>query len=188
MAVQFGRIPIITEQVPDVETLVQLVNFRIDEFNRALHEVELEIAKIEGFDGNTPKFYNPINMQNLRITNVARSKDPQDVVTKRELAELGLLNLNFDDLGFATLADVSDSIGEALDTNVATSVDGEVYVREDAAGVNGSSTGTIAMAVDGQGKARPIEIREGQLPVYDGELRELLKILIEEVRLLRHAN
>lgn len=185
MAIQFGRVPIITEPVMDMQMMVQLVNFRIDELNRALHEVELEISKIEGLDNNTPTFYHDVNLQGLyRIKNVMRSKDPQDVVTRRELEELGLFNLD-DSSSFATTEDLESAISGAIDTSVATSVDGQIFVREDAVGVNGTTAGTIAMGVDGQGKARPIEIREGQLPVYDSELRELIKMLIEEVRLLR---
>jgi hypothetical protein len=85
MAIQFGRVPIITEPAMDMQMLVQLVNFRIDEFNRALYEVELEIAKLEGLNDYEPTFHNHMNMQNLRIKNVARSREPQDVVTRSEL-------------------------------------------------------------------------------------------------------
>lgn len=188
MAIVFGRVPVITEPIADLEMLRQLVNFRIDEFNRALHDVELEISKLEGYDNQTPTFHHDMSLQGLyRIKNVMRSKDPQDVVTRRELEELGLFDLA-DTSGLATTEDLQNAISGAIDENVATSVDGTLFVREDAAGVNGSTSGTIAMGVDGQGKVRPIEIREGQLPVYDSELRELIKMLIEEVRLLRDAD
>jgi hypothetical protein len=210
MAIQFGRVPIITEPAMDMQMLVQLVNFRIDEFNRALYEVELEIAKLEGLNDYEPTFHNHMNMQNLRIKNVARSREPQDVVTRRELEEIGLFG-NLEDAirltvdlivdgdlivtggsgggsSVVTNDDLEETVDEAIENNVATSVDGDLFVREDAAGINGTTPGTVAMGVDGEGKVRPVELREGQLPVYDSELRELIKILIEEVRLLRDEN
>lgn len=210
MAIRLARIPIITEPVGDVQMLVQLVNRQIDSINHSLQDIELELAKLAGFDGRQPTFYNDINMQNLQVTNVRRSKDPQDVVTRRELEELGILGgldeamrLTVDviiegDLSVlggggggssvVTTDDLDDVVDGAIEDNVATSVDGDLFVREDAAGVNGTTQGTVAMGVDGQGKVRPVELREGQLPVYDSELRELIKVLIEEVRALRNAN
>lgn len=183
MGIQFGRVPIITEQVPDMMALVQAVNWRIDEFNRALHEVELEVSKIEGYDSNTPQFFNDVSLQGLyRIKNVMRSKDPQDVVTRRELQELGLFDLP-DVSSFATISDVENAISGAIDSNVATSSSGDIVDVEDAAGVNGSTDGTLSMAVD-EGKAQFLRMVQGELVVRDTEIRTLLELILEELRSL----
>lgn len=210
MAKQLARIPIILEPVQDLQMLIDLVNKRIDEVNRAFLDVELTQAKLEGHDTNNPKFFNDLQLQNHRITGVGRSREPQDVVTRRELEELGILGNRGDGVHITgdlvvdgtitvlgggdgadevtTNDDVDDAIDEAIEDNVATSVDGDLWVRENAAGINGSTTGTVAMGVDGTGKVRPVELREGQIPVVDMELRTLIEILIEEVRALRNAN
>lgn len=187
MGIQFGRVPIITEPVPDMMALVQAVNWRIDEFNRALHEVELEVSKIEGYDNNTPTFFNDVSLQGLyRIKNVVRSKDPQDVVTRRELQELGLFDRDGDS-DFVTASELEDAIAEALDVNVATSSSGDIVDVEDAAGVNGTTEGTLSMGID-NGKAQFLRLINGELIVQDPEIRTLLELILVELRNLRNEN
>jgi hypothetical protein len=213
MAQRFARIPIITENTTDTVNLIDIVNARIDEINRVFQEVEIEQSKAKGDDTNNPTFNNSLDLQSNQIKNVARSRDPGDVVTRRELEEVGILGNRADGIslkgdltvdGTITLNgpsgggaevptgdDVADAIDTAIEANMATSNDGNRWDREDAAGIDGSTSGTVAMAVDGQGKTRPIEIRNGNLPVQDLELRTLLSLLndnmltlIEEVRKL----
>lgn len=189
MGIQFGRVPTITEPVTNVEMLLQAINFRIDEFNRALHEVELEVSKLEGFDSNIPTFYNDVSLQGLyRIKNVVRSKDPNDVVTRKELQELKTDIIEETDLSdFVTIEDAEDIVSGAIGTNVATSVSGDVIVVEDAAGTNGTTAGTLSMAYDG-GKAQFLRMINGELVVQDPEIRTLLELILEELRNLRNEN
>lgn len=189
MGIQFGRVPTITEPINDVDMLMQAVNFRIDEFNRALHEVELEISKLEGFDSNTPTFYNNVSLQNLyRIQNVVRSKDPNDVVIRKELQELKLEILEENEAAdFITVEDAENLVSGAIDTNVATSVSGEIIVVEDASGEDGTTAGTLSMAYD-NGKAQFLRMIDGELVVQDPEIRTLLELILEELRNLRNEN
>jgi len=211
MALRLARIPIITENVNDILALVDSVNSRIDEINRVLQELEVEHSKAEGKDANMPKFFNNLNLQNHKLVNVARSKDPQDVVTRRELEELGLLGNRADGIKLSQSLTVDGSVtvtnsggggGAELATNssvfttvtniigetVATSVSGTVITTEDIAGTNGTTAGTLAMAREGNNKAEFLQLRNGELITSDPELRTLLCILIEEVRALRNES
>lgn len=209
MSQRYARIPIITEPLLDQVMVVEAINARISEINRVFEQLELEQSKLEGTDNNVPVFRNNINLNNNRVTGAARSKDPQDCVTRRELEEIGILGNRADGINITgdltvdgsitvtggsggsseipTSDSIVDLIDDAIGAELATSNDGEVWAREDAAGVNGSQ-GTVSMGVDGSGKARPVELRNGELAVQDHEIHTLLHILIEEVRKLRDAN
>lgn len=205
---RFARIPIITEFPQDINEVVDLVNARIDELNRVFTELEVAQEQSKGERSFVPKFQNNLDINQFRLKNVARSRDPQDVVTRRELEEIGILGsraggiLLSGDLTvdgtitmtggsaggseIATSQSVENTVTATVSANVATARDGQLWVREDAAGVDGTTEGTTAMAVDGSGKQRPLEIRNGGLAVDTSELSTLLLLLIEEVRNLRN--
>lgn len=209
MALRLARIPTITEPIDDTMMLVDAFNSRIDEFNRVLQELELEHAKSRGDDGNTPFFNSALSLKGYRINNVGRSKDPQDVVTRRELEEVGILGSRAGGITLTgdltvdgtitvdgptgggsevtTGSDVDSAIAVALEAEVAASRDGEVFDREDAAGVNGVTAGTVFMGVDGTGKIRPAETHDGQIYVRDPEVVTLLQLLLEEVQKLNET-
>lgn len=209
MAQRLARIPIITEPIDDLNMAIESINFRIDEINRIFQEVELEQAKTSGNDSNIPKFNNNLNLQNNKITNVGRSSDPQDVVTRKELEEIGILGSRTGQIqisgdlavdGTVTVlgggtgsAEVTTNYGvesfisTALDENVATSKSGDIIVEEDAAGINGSTSGTLAMGREGNKKAEFLQLRNGELIIQDPAVRALLEILIEEIRGLKNG-
>lgn len=211
MAQRLARIPIITEPVNDIGMVVESINYRIDEINRVLQELELDQAKQKGDDSNVPKLNNNLDLQNFKLLNVARSRNPQDVVTRRELEEIGILGSRSNsieltgdltvngtvtvngpqgaggDFTVITQAQVEALISAALGTEVATTRDGSFWSREAASGVDGDS-GTVAMGVDGQGKARPLELRDGELPIQDMEVRTLLALILEQLEKLNNAN
>ena len=207
MALKLVRIPTITGPVDNVEEVVDNINMVIDEINRALQEIELAQSKLEGTDNHTPTFQSAPNLNNFRVTNVARSRDPQDVVTRRELEEIGILGSRRNGLSLSgditvdgnvfitgpteggsnavpTITQVSTLITTNIEANVPSTSDGNLWVREDAAGIDGSTQGTVAMGVDGNGKARPIEIRNGELPIQDSEVRYLLACILEQLEKL----
>lgn len=188
--------------------LVDLINDRLNEVNRVLAEIAVAEAKTRGTDGFTPTFITHVDVTNNRITNVAPSKLPNDVVTRQELMDLGLIGNPNGSISFnkpvefksgasstgssgensvVTLDQVSNLINIILGNEVATSVSGSRISTEDAAGANGSTQGTLAMGRSGDGKADFVQLRNGELVVSDPDVRTLLLMLIEEVRGLKNA-
>lgn len=208
MALKLGRIPTITMPNINTDMLVDEVNARIDELNRTLYEIELEHAKQIGVDNNVPEYQNNLDLNDFRITNVGRSREAQDVVTRRELEEIGILGSRSGGLTLSgdvtidgtltllggggggaevpTSGDVINIINNEIETNVATSNSGDVVDFENSSGGNGSTQGTLSMAVDRDGKAQFIRVTDRGLTVHDPDITTLLKLLLEEIKGLRN--
>jgi len=204
MARNLARIPPIWEDDPR-ETL-EIWNSIIDEINRVFGEVESEVNQQKG-NGGTPVFHAPPDLNMNRITDVGRSQLPDDVVTRQELIDLGLLGDPSGRIVFngevefagsvyvtgppgdiATGAYVEDSIDQALEENVATSNPGDPLGEEQDDGTNSNTTGTAVLGRDEDGKARFLELTASGLRVDTGNLEALLVILINEIREMKHGS
>jgi hypothetical protein len=204
MALRLSRIPTIFETPQDLSNAAQLVNERIEEINRVLAEVEKELTEMKGDDDNEPSFNADIDMNRKRVTNVERSKDPRDVVTRIELLEIGILGSPTGEIrlsrptvfesgasvegsgvganSVATTDSVLDTITTTLGAEVASSVDGEQVSLERATGVNGITSGTLLMGVDGGGKARMLRVTDAGLRFYDPNSTALLTLILDTLQ------
>lgn len=207
MARNLARIPLVDPDDP--RPLIDKINTSISEINRALTETETEINHQKGNDGATVIFNNVVNMTENRITNVERSRDPADVVTRQELVEIGILGsptgqvvFNRDVIfaagtsvtgpsggtGIATGAFVEHAIDSALEAEVPSSNEGNVLTTEGADGADGITAGTPIFGRDPDGKARFFTLTRAGLKVDTSTLEQLLLMLIEEIRELKNGN
>lgn len=208
MPPRYARIASI-EPTGDIAELVQSFNARIAELNDIFADLEKAEAITRGSGGQKTLYDSNIDASNFRVTNVATSVDPQDVVTRKELDALGLLpdttgEMNIkvpvhftqrvsteaptinDGNSFATISDVLYLIQQ--ETPVATSRDGQPVTVEDATGIDGITEGTLAMARDAQsGKARMLKVIDDNLQVESPAMAALLEMLIRETQELRLA-
>lgn len=207
---RYARIAPIQPQ-PDLDTdeLVRVLNDRITELNIVFTELETAEQITRGSGGQTTIYDSDLDISDQRLTNVKRSRDPKDTVTRRELTELGLFpdstgkirisrEVEFldrvsssaptsnDGGSFPSNDDVINLINAAIGDNVATSRDGQAVTVENAAGDNGVTEGTLAMARDPQtGKARMLKVVGDNLQVDSPQIASLLILLIQEVKELK---
>lgn len=200
---QYDRVPFLDE-VATLPTLIDEVNARLDEINRVFADLTLAEAKATGQDGFQPEIFNNMDLMQNRVTNLARSKDPGDAVSRVELEELGLFTndgqvsftnpVNFSEgatvsggaPGSSSLTSVTQVVAAteaATEGLVATNVSGDsVSVRDD--GVNGVTEGTLAMARNGHGRADFLTLQNGQLITTSPDIMTMLSLIYEELRKL----
>lgn len=68
------------------------------ELNRTFAGIAEALARLEGLDGFTPTFAANVDLGGHRVTNVGRSRGPDDVPTRSELVEQGLFRQTEDDV------------------------------------------------------------------------------------------
>lgn len=59
----------------------------VEQLNDVLARISAELGQIQGFDGQTPTFYNSFDMQGKRICRVGLTRDEDDLPSRAELRE-----------------------------------------------------------------------------------------------------
>lgn len=190
------------DRVTQVADLVHIINERLEEINRVLAEIALSESRTRGDDGLTPTFNANIDLSRKRVTNVAKSEHPNDVVTRQELIELGLYSsdgrINFtrpvlfssearfgDNPGggnsLITEETVIEIVTALLEEALAVAVDGK-FLDKRFLGYNGTDKGNPLMGRDEQGRAVFIKSDNEQISVHDAGVRGLLEMILRELQ------
>ena len=203
MPPRYGRIPKLSNSLEGSQ-LLEALNSIIDEVNIVLNEIGVAESITRGNDGFEPEINTTLNMAGNRIVGVEKSRLPTDVVTRIELEELGLFtndgrisfssDVNFQagvtatggsttasSSSLTTVEQVLDAAGTATEGLVATSRPGDIVSRRDD-GVNGTTEGTLAMFVNGNGRADFAQVHEGAILTQDRPVAVMLFLILQELR------
>lgn len=201
MPPQYNRIPEITQVPEDLSQFMEAVNTAIRALNEVMQELNTADSQFRGRDGYTPTFEADVDMGDLRLKNIARSKDGGDAVTRRELEEIGILGnaagvVFSSPVTFASGASSAPSsgggdeltTGEDVIDAVNAIVEGALPVTQAGESVSiqgygqtGNTQGTLSMGRNGFGRAEFISVREGAILVSSSAQEALLYIIAQHL-------
>lgn len=186
----------------DLAAFIEQINERIDALNNVLAEIALAEARTRGEEGLVPGFGASITLNGNRITDVDRSRDPNDVVTRIELEERGIFTTTGDisfhgpvnfEAGVTTTGPVGGGTGSlitegAVDDIVNSALEGAFplaeageFLQEASGGENGDD-GTPIMGRDGEGNAAFIGTINKQMLVHSPAIIVLLRLILQELK------
>lgn len=208
MPPRYDRIAAISPYPNDLAELTDAINRLVQQINDVFTEMAVADSQYRGRDGYRPTFENRINAGGFRISNAVRSRNPDDVVIREELEEIGLLGnpdgisiskpVNFtggvtstpsqggggSDL--ATITDVIDQVTALIEESVALAVSGQRVFGRDY-GRTGTTQGQLGMAQGGDGRADFLQQRNGNLLVEQPNVCDLLTEILRELRRINNV-